>query len=218
MEKLWMIKWRLLKRNERIKFKSFGKVKIGRKGKVKSNENNRSKSDAKDQYEEEEARASLEVEGIKSMKLSKVGKIWEIRKRILGGDKGHFEATAITNPLDGKLVVSRESIKRITLQYCTDTLGNNIPESEFQSAIENKQTQVRKRLMEIDGSFSPQKETFECLIDKFKRSRKPNYHFLVRAGKDFQNTVFNFCQMMMTKEEFPSSFRETTLHMIFAGP
>ena len=148
------------------------------------------------------------------MKLSKVGKIWEIRKRIVGGVKGHFEATAITNPLDGKLVISRESIKKITLQYCKETLGDNIPESGFQSVIENKQTQVKTKLLEVDGSLAASKETFDCLINKFKRCRKPNYHFLVRAGKSFQITVFNFCQMMMAKEEFPSSFRETTLHMI----
>ena len=68
-----------------------------------------------------------------------------------------------------------------------------------------------------ENSFAPLKETFECLLNKFKRSRKPNYHFLVRAGQSFQNTVFKFCQVMMDKEEFPSSFQNTTLHMVFKG-
>ena len=54
-------------------------------------------------------------------------------------------------------------------------------------------------------------------IKQVKKSGKQNYHFLVRAGKSFQNTVFNFCQVMMNKEEFPSSFQNTTLHMIFKG-
>ena len=41
--------------------------------------------------------------------------------------------------------------------------------------------------------------------------------FLVRSGKIFQTVVFKFAQQMIEKEVFPSSFKETTLHMIFKG-
>ena len=52
------------------------------------------------------------------------------------------------------------------------------------------------------------------IISKFKRSRKSNYDFLVKAGKGFQNSVFKFCKVMIEDEKYPESFKKTTLHMI----
>ena len=72
-------------------------------------------------------------------------------------------------------------------------------------------------MLESDGCFIPQKETFNVLVDKFKRSRKKNYHFLVRASESFQDAVFKFAKLMIEKEEIPRCFKDTTLHMIFKG-
>ena len=83
--------------------------------------------------------------------------------------------------------------------------------------MNKKREYLRKKMSESDGVFNAKKETFEELINKFKRSGKPNYHFLVRASKSFQDTVYRFSQMMIQKEEFPQCFQETTLHMIFKG-
>ena len=69
-------------------------------------------NEAKDLFEEQEERASKENEEIKQMKISKVGKVWALRKRIVGGNKALIEATAITNPEDGKIVVSKDNIKK----------------------------------------------------------------------------------------------------------
>ena len=63
----------------------------------------------------------------------------------------------------------------------------------------------------------PTKEGFQNLIRKFKDSRKQNYDFLIKASKPFQEAVFRFSTIIIEKEEFPRSFKETTLHMIFKG-
>ena len=97
--------------------------------------------------EEEEERARMEIEEIKQMKISKVGKVWELRKRIVEGKKALIEATAIINPEDGKLVVSNNNIKKITLQYCKDTLTNNVPARGYQQFIEDKQIAVNRKLL-----------------------------------------------------------------------
>ena len=44
---------------------------------------------------------------LREKKLSRVGNIWEIRKRVIGGKKAHHEATAIIDPINGKMVVSK---------------------------------------------------------------------------------------------------------------
>ena len=45
------------------------------------------------------------------MKVPKVGKIWEIRKQVVGGKKACLDSTAIVHPVSGALVVSRNNIK-----------------------------------------------------------------------------------------------------------
>ena len=71
--------------HDRIKHKSFGKGKVQRKGKVEIE--NRNEKDAKSMFEEEERLANQDIEAIKKKKLSKVGNIWEIRKKVIGGEE-----------------------------------------------------------------------------------------------------------------------------------
>ena len=68
--------------HDRIKHKSFGKIKISRKvqkkGKIEIE--NRNEKDAKSMFEEEERLANQEIGAIKKKRLSKVGEIWEVGK------------------------------------------------------------------------------------------------------------------------------------------
>ena len=208
--------------HEKIKFMAFGKITLGSKPKEEKTLNKNKKKDdqedeAKSLFEEEVKRTSEEIEELKKMKKSKVGTIWEIKKRIVGGKKANIEATAIVNPKDGKLAVTKKQIKAVTLNYCKETLTNNEPSEGYKHIMKAKKDSLEKHLQENRGSFSPTKEAFEAVINKFKISRKPNYHFLVRASGDFKNVVFRFAQMMIEKEVFPNCFKETTLHMIFKG-
>ena len=66
-----------------------------------------------------------------------------------------------------------------------------------------------------DGQFRPTKETFDYNIDKFKRKGKKNYFFITRAGNKFKDIVYKLCLRMYYEEEFPKSFQETTLHMLW---
>ena len=90
-------------------------------------------------------------------------------------------------------------IKRVTLTYCKKTLENNKPEEGMEDEMNAKKDYLNKKLEENDGSFGAQKETFNELIKKFKRSGKANYHFLVKGSKSFQDTVFKFSQIMIQK-------------------
>jgi hypothetical protein len=168
-------------------------------------------------FKEQAKRANDAIEKIKRLKLPKVGKIWEIRKEVLGGKKACQESTAIVHPISGELVVARRKIKEVSLEYCTDTLRNNVPQGVFKEFIQSKIEKVRRRLKEEDGNGVIEEETFHIVLAKFQKSGKRNYDFLVKAGKKFQAIVFQFCQEMIQKETFPHSFRDTTLHMIFKG-
>jgi hypothetical protein len=165
----------------------------------------------------EEEMISEEINEIKRMKKSKAGKVWEIRKKVIGGKKQPTEATAVINPKTGKLAVTKEEIKSATLEYCIETLANNKPEKEHEDKMKLKKIQVQDLLLQTDGIFKADFGTFGFVVKKFKKSRKRNYDFLTKAGKSFQAVVFKFCQKMIELEIFPSNFQQTTLHMIFKG-
>ena len=109
------------KLHNKIKFKSFGKVTItqNRKegGSKTIEEDNNEKDDdakAKNIWKEQVTRAEEEMNEIDKLRNGKVGKIWEAKKRIVGGKKGAIQATAIVNPETGKLAVSKEEILKTT--------------------------------------------------------------------------------------------------------
>ena len=77
-------------------------------------------------FEEQEKGANGAIETIKKLKVPKLGKIWEIRKQVLGGKKACLESSAIVHPNTGKLVASRTGIKEVSLEYCKNTLTNNV--------------------------------------------------------------------------------------------
>ena len=103
------------------------------------------------------------------------------------------------------------------MKYCIETLANNKPEEGFEEEINRKKKLVQDLLKLKGGNFEASIDTYRKMIDKFKRSKKRNYDFLTKAGKEFQEMVFKFCQKMFEKEEFPRDFQDTTLHMIFKG-
>ena len=205
--------------HDSIKYKSFGKVTIGRKStKISANyEDVKDKDEAEALFIEQEKEANDAIEKIKMLKIPKLGKIWEIRKQVLGGKKGCLDSTAIVDPVSGKLVTSKARIKEVSLEYCRNTLTNNVPSKGYEDDIQAKVDMVKRKVLEKDGCVIITKDIFDTVLSKFKKSGKKNYHFLVRAGKKFQDIVYKFCQEMIEKETFPNSFKDTTLHMIFKG-
>ena len=131
------------------------------------------------------------------------------------GKKKNIEQTAIVDADTGKIVGSRQKVREVTLKYCIETLKkNNIPAGYKDTFMASE---VERKLNDSDGTFTADKEAFDALVVKLKKSRKRNYDFLVRSGKKFQNAVYKFSREMIEKEKFPDSFKETTLHMIFKG-
>ena len=205
--------------HNKIKFKTFGKVTISNKDRKPSTDDEDLKeneeTNAKEIKEGEKERAEKEISEIERLKRCKVGKIWELKKRIIGGKNTTTQATAIINPKTNKLAVSKEEIKSATLEYCKETLANNKPDDAFKDEITKKKVMVKDFLNLKEGEFSAKKETFYKMIAKFKSSRKRNYDFLTKSNPRFQAAVFKFCQRMFKEEVFPTDFQNTTLHMVY---
>ena len=110
-------------------------------------------------------------------------------KTIVRGGKGCLDCTAIVDPVSGKLVTSKSKIKKVSLEYCRNTLTNNVPSKGYEDDIQAKVDMVKRKVLEKDGCVFIAKDIFDTVLSKFKKSGKKNYHFLVRAGKKFQTIV-----------------------------
>ena len=196
------------------------KIKITNKRETNHLSNEEKKQEGENmehEIKEQEQKAEEEIEVIRGEEKSKVGRIWKIRNKVLGKGKHKTEATAIMNPKTNQLVVSKHEIKEVVLKYCKDTLNNNEPEEEYKEGIDEKTREMKNKLEEKDGEFEVTQETFEKVVEKFRKSRKLNYQPLVRASKCYQQSMFKLCQRMIKQEKFPRTFKETTLHMLFKG-
>ena len=208
--------------HDKIKFKAFGKVTIGTQKRKVTRQNGDSDDEseeakAKTMFEEQEKVVEKELQKISETKNGKAGKIWAIRKKVIGGKKGDLLATAIEDPATKKLITNRNQIKDTILEYCIQTLSNNEPEERFKDEIKKKREYVQSVVENKEGTFEATRSTFEMNIKKFKQSGKKNYLFLTKAGVKFQNVVYKMCKRMLEQEVFPEAFNKTTLHIIYKG-
>ena len=128
-----------------------------------------------------------------------------------------MQPTATQDPATGRLVVSRDKIKEVSLNYCKKTLSNNSPEPGFGRFSELQEELQDLRMKAKDGHFMADKVLFNKVLNKFKLSSKQSYDFLTKAGSKFQNSCFKMCKKMFQTESFPDSFKDTILHMLYKG-
>ena len=67
--------------------------------------------------------------------------------------KKGVEANAIVNPKNGKLVRSKDEIKKVSLEYCKTTLKNNEPEEGYEELLRRKDGKVERELAECNEIF-----------------------------------------------------------------
>ena len=58
-------------------------------------------------------------------------------------------------------------------------------------------------------------DQFEVLLEKLKCRNKRSYHFITKAGTDFQDSMFKFCKRMIEEESFPARFEKTILYNLW---
>ena len=114
-------------------------------------------------------------------------------------------------------MAKRCHIKAVTLKYCKDTLSNNPPDEGFERFAEVQEELQDLRMKAVSGHFMADKDLFEKVVKKFKSSSKHNYDFLTKAGDKFKDSCFKLCKKMFQSEQFPDSFKDTVLHMIYKG-
>ena len=206
--------------NKDIKFVAFGKTRVRNvmaKPKVDGLKKTVEKETADlDLLKRQSQRVENEILRIKSQNLGRVGNIFKMKEAITGPKKGGQEPTAIRDPTSGELVVSNEEIKKVTLAYCVDNLTKKGSDKVVEKGIQLRKTLHEIRMKEEDTEeleFS--NDDFDAVIKKFGSKQTKSYDFLLKSGAEYKESMFKLCKKMIEKEEFPKSFRKTTLNMIW---
>ena len=76
--------------------------------------------------------AEEEMIKLQSVNNGRPDSIFQIANTIIGNKKSGVEATAVKDPLTGKIVVSHKEMKKVILQYCTSNLQDKHTEEGFE--------------------------------------------------------------------------------------
>ena len=213
----------------RIKYVSFGKVKIRQKPKLnKVLENLQSEkikcfdecmndNDARDEKVKDidkaiaanlllQQRKNFEEE-LKSMKelKNKKGKsalIFDLKSKVVGPKKAGQEATTMIDPITKKEVNTPEEIKRVSIEYCQNLLTNRDPKPDFIEDLELKKLIHKIRMeetLEDDVEFTP--ELFNKSLNMLRKKSGGKYDFIIKSGQSLKSALFNLFKVIWEKEK-----------------
>ena len=139
-----------------------------------------------------------------------------MKKEIAGSKKSKQEASAIRHPDTGELIVNKNKIKKVTLQYCVNNLRKNNPDDEAKESVDKtKKTQLKLMKDTTGKGFTVTGGDFIEVLDKFKKKDTHTYDFIIKASDSYKSVIFKLCQRIIDKEEIPEIFRKTILIMIW---
>ena len=135
--------------DNKIKFQAFGKCTLKRKESPKSvvdKEGYNEAEKALELIEKQNQIIEAEVKKIKEAKIGKVGQIYKISKAIKGNQTNN--AHAIKDPDTKKLIVDKEQIKKVSLNYCKRVLKKNDPEETMKKVAAARESLIKQKLEE----------------------------------------------------------------------
>ena len=196
----------------KIKFKAFGKTKAKTVKKMASKASLSHEELLESQSQRvEEAINKVETEG-----KGRVGNVYKMKKLITGENQKGQEPVAVRNPKDGELIVEPNEIKKVTLQYCQDNLKKVKKSDKYitEEEVKQKLHNIRMNDKDEDG-FKVDEDDFEEVIQRFKSKATKAYDFITKADEAYRSALFLVCKKFIDLEEFPDSFSETVLHMVW---
>ena len=213
------------KLQEKIKFTAFGKTKARSiKKKVESaaifnvDKDLSDNDEAREILQKQSSKVEDAINKIKGGTGGRCGQVFQMRELIAGPKKAAQEAHAIKDPVTKELVVSGEGIKKVSLNHCLNVLQKNVPEEGYKNGIEIMSHVHDLRMAQTDlEEFNIKEEVFKNILKKYEKKNKKSYDFLTKSGQEFKDAIFKLCKRMISEEEFPKRFEETTLFQLYKG-
>ena len=105
------------------------------------------------------------------------------------------------------MLVSKDDIKRATLEYCTEILKNNKPDNEVKEAVARRKTEQVNKMSDKSGEiFEVTNDDFEQVLAKFAMKDTKTYDFILNAGEKYKMSIYKLCKRIIDNEEIPDCF------------
>ena len=222
----------------KIKFQSFGKVKISQGlernkeldelYKLKSKavmENNENEANNLDEKIGKELLVQQRIQFEKKLKdLSEIRKekgasaaVFKLKENILGSKKVGQEAVSMEDPQTGNLIMNKEDLKKASIKYVSSLLTNRNPKDEYKEEFEIMESLHEVRAQEEHEIDELTETDFRNLIKQLTKKNKEKYQFILKAGKSYQNLLFQLYRKVWNSETKPTCWKKTVCHQLYKG-
>ena len=142
-----------------------------------------------------------------------------MRDRVTGDKKQSQESTSIIDPVTEKEVTKVDDIKAVLFKYCTDLLTNRPPRPGYEDDIACKMMLHEVRMLESDNDteIALTHDTFESSLKELSVKNPDKYYFILRAGSDFKDALFNLYEKVWNSEDKPEQWSKTKLVQLYKG-
>ena len=145
-------------------------------------------------------------------------KMYKLRDIIEGPKIKPQEPMAINDPKTGELVTDNDEIKRISLEHNIKILTKNkIREADMEEHVTkiNNHNSIMESL--DTESWELDRPTFDKVVKSIILKNKNMYKELIKSGPSFKDAIFHYMRKMISTEQIPIAFSETTLIQIWKG-
>ena len=225
----------LTRRMEKIKFQSFGKVKI----KVQTLDNDKELDKLYDQKNQKDCDEDAinekinnklieyqlkdyerKLKSLNSLKNEK-GKsaaVFKLKEKIVGSKKVAQEQVSMKDPVSGELIVENDKLREASVKYVSNLLTNRSPLEDFKEELEIMESLHDLRMKEdINDESSISDEDYCVFLKQIAKKNKDKYQFILKAGKLYHDTLLALYRKVWETESKPSTWKNTTCIQLYKG-
>ena len=217
----------LTRRMEKIKFQSFGKIKM----KVQTLDNDKELCKLYDQKNEKDCDEDAINQRINNKIIEYQLKDYERKLkslRQLKTEKGKSaavfklkvgqEAVTMKDPISGKLIVDNDKLKEASVKYVSYLLTYRSPLEDFKEEFESMESLHELRMEEdINSESSISEEDYGVFLKQIAKKSKEKYQFILKAGKYYHDALFALYRKVWETESKPSTWKNTTCIQLLKG-
>ena len=225
----------LTRRMEKIKFQSFGKVKI----KVQTLDNDKELDKLYDQKNQKDCDEDAinekinnklieyqlkdyerKLKSLNSLKNEK-GKsaaVFKLKEKIVGSKKVAQEQVSMKDPVSGELIVENDKLREASVKYVSNLLTNRSPLEDFKEELEIMESLHDLRMKEdINDESSISDEDYCVFLKQIAKKNKDKYQFILKAGKLYHDALLALYRKVWETESKPSKWKNTTCIQLYKG-
>ena len=159
-----------------------------------------------------------ELQRIKYTK-GKAAAVFSLKDKVLGKKKTQQEQVVVTDPETGVDVYCPEEIKRVSLNFCVNLLKTKEPKEDYKELIARKKELHYQRMIErIPNDLEDLPvESFYKVLNTLIKKPGNKYEFITKSGSSLKDALLNLFQNVWRTEKIPEAWQVSTVTQLWKG-